>query len=156
MIVEDVFDIKFAFASLYLWLFFGELSANISKDFHRLRQQHSSIRHLSGWVAFFFLFTLIDDRYHSSIRLTIGKAFLAYLAYIILKSSTRTNWIAATCVVLLLVLDRAIAVHITTLEHQKQPMRKIQPYKHIRRTCTTAIVFVLFAAGIHNTFQKSA
>jgi hypothetical protein len=147
---EDVFDLKFAIASLYLWLFFGELSSNISRDFQRLRQQHASVRHVTGWVAFFFLFTLIDDRYHASVRFTIGKAFLAYLAYIILKANTRTNWIATAGVVLLLVLDRMIAVQIATLEHQKQPVYKIQPLKNMRRVCTTAIVFVLFASGIHH------
>ena len=104
--LEDntVFDVKFALASLYLWLLFGFLSSMISCDIQKWMNMSFMFRHLIGIIAFFLLFTVISSKPNPALHIWKQTAFV----YVIFLFMAKSKWYFALPTLILLVLDQTL------------------------------------------------
>ena len=113
---EDTFDTKMALSALYLWLLFGFLSTMVSCDLQRWMNQSPFFRHFIGLVAFFFLFTVLDQNNSKPIEYIWAKTVIVYGIFILM---TKSKWQYSLPVLLLLVIDQTIRVHTEYLGKMK-------------------------------------
>jgi hypothetical protein len=107
------FDTKTAITALYLWLLFGFLSTMVSCDFRRWMNDNIWFRHFIGVIAFFFLFTVLDDSNKISIGVTWLKTITVYLIFLLMVKS---KWYFSVPVLLLLIVDQSLKVHHNYLQ----------------------------------------
>lgn len=110
---QNTFDMTNALCALFLWLLFGFLSNMINCDLQRMIESSLLVRHTVGLLAFFFLFTLIDGKSTASVQTVFLKTFVVYALFLF---STKSKWMFALPVLILLMLDQVLKKHY---EHKK-------------------------------------
>ena len=108
MLPENTFDTKTALSALYLWLLFGFLSSMVSCDIQKWMMKDLFFRHFIGIIAFFFLFTVLDNSNKISIGVTWLKTITVYLVFLLMVKS---KWYFSIPVLLLLITDQSLKVH---------------------------------------------
>lgn len=106
---NHTFDTTNALAALFLWLIFGFLSHMINCDLQRLLESSALVRHLTGLLAFFFLFTFIDSKSNQTqTSVLVLKTVLVYILFIF---TTKSKWYFVVPVLALLFLDQILKKH---------------------------------------------
>lgn len=113
--LADTFDTSSALSSMYLWLLFGFLSSMINCDLQRIINKSQLVRHIVAFVAFFFLFTIIDGNNKTNILTIWVKTFVVYVLFVM---TTKSKWYFALPVLSLLLIDQSIKKHISLSKAQ--------------------------------------
>lgn len=111
--LSNTFDMSSALSGIYLWLLFGYLSVYVNCDLQRFLRSNNVVSHLVGIVAFFFLFTVVDNDNKASLAMTWLKTVLVYLLFIL---TTKSKWYFAAITLVLLLGDLSYQKHV---EHKK-------------------------------------
>jgi hypothetical protein len=153
--LEDTFDSKEALSALYLWLLFGFLSSMVSCDMQRWMRDSHAFRHLVGLVAFFFLFTVIDQKNKTPVTHTWAKTFFVYFVFILMIKS---KWQFSLPVLLLLIVDQSIRVQLEYI--QKKPCAEntatVERWNKVRGVLSIALGVLILAGVIHYAVRQKS
>jgi len=145
--LKDTFDTSTALSNMYLWLLFGFLSTMINCDLQRFINSHPIARHIVAFIAFFFLFTLIDANNKTNITTIWVKTFVVYILFIL---TTKSKWYFALPVLGLLLIDQSLKKHISLLQAQnKADPEKVLKYQEISRFINVFVTATIIAGVIH-------
>jgi hypothetical protein len=111
--LDDSFDASASMAALVLWLVFGYLSMMLNCDLQRQLQQHELVRHFLGYIAFYFLFTSLDNSNNASVPVTLVKTFLVYCVFVL---ATKSKWPFTVAMLTVLFIDQVLKNHINYLQ----------------------------------------
>lgn len=115
-ILTGTFDTTYALSSLYLWLLFSYLSSLINCDLQKALQSSLIVKHVTGLVAFFFLFTILDgNSKKAGLLSTWIKTIFVYVIFVL---SIKSKWYFAVPVLVLLLVDQSVKVHLAWLENK--------------------------------------
>ena len=150
--LEDTFDSKEALSALYLWLLFGFLSSMVSCDMQRWMNQHPAFRHLVGIVAFFFLFTIIDQKNKQPVGTVWLKTFFVYFVFILMIKS---KWQFGLPVLALLLVDQSIRVQVEYLEKAGgQEVDTIATWNTVRSIISIVLGVLIVAGVVHYAIRQ--
>lgn len=103
--LSGTFDSTNALSGMFLWLIFGYLAGMLNCDLQRFLQSHPLVIHLFGIVAFFFLFTVIDNNNKASIGAVWAKTFILYILFVLM---TKSKWYFVIPVLVILLIDQTL------------------------------------------------
>ena len=146
----DSFDSSAALAALVLWLVFNYLAMMLNCDLQRIILTNDVIRHVLGYIAFYFLFTALDSKSSSvPVYAVLLKTFLIYLLFIL---ATKSKWPFAVVILGLLFADQVVKNHIAYLEaHEKEVP---EGYRISRQSLFWSMVLVIFLGFLHYTWKQ--
>lgn len=153
--LEETFDSKMALTTLYLWLLFGFLSSMVSCDMQRWMRDSQLFRHVTGIIAFFFLFTVLDQKNKRPVSYIWGKTLFVYFLFILMIKS---KWQFSLPVLGLLLIDQSIRIQVEYLEKKEEETDKknadIQWWNKIRSILTVVIGILIVAGVIHYAMRQ--
>jgi hypothetical protein len=154
--LEDTFDSKEALSALYLWLLFGFLSSMVSCDMQRWMKDNTAFRHLVGIVAFFFLFTVIDQKNQQPVSYIWAKTFFVYFLFILMIKS---KWQFSIPVLLLLIVDQSIRVQMDYMERKSKQKDNnddatIILWNKVRTALSVGLGILVVAGVIHYAIRQ--
>ena len=103
------FDSTNALSYMFLWLLFGFLGTMVNCDIQRWMRTHPIAFHAFGFLAFFFLFTLLDTNNASSIGVIWAKTVFVYALFVLM---TKAKWYFVLPVLALLLFDQSVKKHV--------------------------------------------
>ena len=147
MDLSGTFDSTNALSCMFLWLIFGYLTSMINCDIQRFIKDYPLAFHAFGFLAFFFLFTLLDTNNNSSIGVIWVKSIFVYILFVLM---TKSKWYFVLPVLALLLVDQSIKKHVTftkakmtnAKEDQEQKLEKLEAFQ---KTTTTVINYIIIA-----------
>jgi hypothetical protein len=147
----NIYDPRSALTGLYLWLLFGYLSSMVSCDMQKFMTDNILLRHFISIIAFFFLFTIIENPNNT---LHIGVIWKKTLViYVIFLMMIKSKWYFSLPILFVLVLDQTIKSHINYLEAQKNTEDIILYNKY--RDILYKLLFGLIITGfIHYGYRQ--
>jgi len=149
---KDTFDTSTALSSMYLWLLFGFLSTMINCDLQRFIHSHPLARHIVAFIAFFFLFTIIDTNNKTNMATIWVKTFVVYVLFIL---TTKSKWYFAMPVLGLLLIDQSIKKHVSLMQSQnKIDIDTTLKYKEASRFINVFVTATIIAGAIHYIFVQ--
>ena len=110
---NNSFDFSLALGSLYLWLLFGFFSTLLNCDIQKYIMKHTILMYIGSLVAFFFLFTIIDDNNSIPLHLLWLKTIFVFIMFIMM---TKTKYYFSIAVVILLLVDQSILYHMKYIQ----------------------------------------
>ncbi len=137
----DTFDTSTALSSMYLWLLFAYLSPMINCDLQHLILRHEWMKHIVAIVAFFFLFTIIDQKNNTNIYTIWVKTFFVYFLFIL---TTKSKWYFAVPTIGLLLIDQSIKKHYAI----KRAKNEMTPEAEVNMKMILRLVNVLVTTSI--------
>lgn len=149
--LEGTFDTTVALSGLYLWMLFGYLATMMNCDLQRFIKTHVFFRHIIAIVAFFFLFTLVDNDNKSHIGIIWCKTLFVYALYIM---AIKSKWYFAFPVLGLLMIDQTIKMHVKYLDKKEKMGKYIDYYKYIRDNINNAIIVIIVIGFLHYVLRK--
>ena len=151
MVFDDTFDATSSLAALVLWLVFNYLALLLNCDLQRSIQAHELVRHALGYLAFYFLFTSLDNSNDAPVHVTLLKTFLVYSLFVL---ATKSKWPFVVAVLTLLLADQILKNHAGYLQKKGKPVPAwIAP---TRRALFWAIVAVVFVGFGHYAVRQRA
>lgn len=156
--LDDTFDSKEALSALYLWLLFGFLSSMVSCDVQRWMRDSHLFRHFVGIVAFFFLFTVIDQKNKKPVLYVWTKTFFVYFLFILMIKS---KWQYSIPVLLLLIIDQSIRVQMDYMERQSKPQEEkdndadtVARWNKVRSALSVALGVLIVVGVVHYAIRQ--
>ena len=147
MDLSGTFDTTNALSAMFLWLIFGFMSAMINCDIQRFIFNHPYIFHAFGFLAFVFLFTLLDSNNKSSISVIWIKSIFVYILFILM---TKSKWYFIVPVLALLLIDQSIKKEIAFRKTAGKDVTKIEPLqKKVSNVINVAIIVLIILGTIH-------
>jgi hypothetical protein len=134
----STFDSSTALAGLYLWLIFGFLSSLLGCDLQRLINGNIFVKHLMALVAFFFLFSVIDQSNRSDIGTTWLKTIGVYFIFML---SIKSKNFTSVAFVLILIADQTIKMHME-YKSQNGDETNLETFRKIRVALFAALCIV--------------
>ena len=132
---------------VYLWLFFGYLSAYMNCDLQRLIQNNTVFLHVFGLITFFFLFTS-----ELTPKKPIGVQFLnTIIVYCVWLLATKTKWYFILSTLAALIINQSIQYQTNILIENTMDDDKRSSYEKIKeRTSfwTTVIILCVTSIGV--------
>lgn len=148
----NTFDTTNALSGMYLWLIFGYLSALLNCDLQRFLKSHTLITHMFGFVAFFFLFTLLDSNNKNSILVVWLKTLFIYALFVLM---TKSKWYFVIPVLALLLIDQSIKKDIAFKRAAGQDVREAERWqKSITELITYAIITLIVIGTLHYMYLQ--
>jgi len=149
--LDDSFDASASMAALVLWLVFGYLGMMLNCDLQRQLQAHELVRHLLGYVAFYFLFTSLDNSNNASVPVTLLKTLLVYSLFVL---ATKSKWPFTVAMLTVLFVDQVLKNHINYLQKRGEtPSERLTK----ARTYLFALLVGVVAAGfLHYAHRQRA
>ena len=157
MDLSGTFDSTNALSGMFLWVIFGFLVAIVNCDLQRFIKQHPAFFHVVGLTAFFFLFTLLDTKNTSSIKVVWIKTVFVYLLFVLM---TKSKWYFVIPVLVLLLTDQMIKKNLAFIEQRAdEPKEKIEKARAQQQKITRAlniviIVLIFVGAAQYMMLQK--
>jgi hypothetical protein len=149
--INSNFDARNALSGLYLWLLFGYLSSMVSCDMQKWMQDSIMFRHFVGVVAFFFLFTVIDNTNTSPIYYIWIKTILVYFLFLLMVKS---KWYFSLPVLLILIIDQSLLSHNNYLAKQNNKNPEIVKINQARNGLYIALLSLIVIGFIHYFFRQ--
>jgi hypothetical protein len=107
-----------------------------------------------GFIAFVFLFTLLDTNNKSSILVIWAKSIFVYILFIMM---TKSKWYFVVPVLVLLLIDQSLKKE---LAFQKQASKDVKSFeesqKKVSRVINIAIVILIVVGTIHYMFLQAS
>lgn len=148
---DNSFDVTLALSSLYLWLLFGFASSLINCDIQRYVLQNPIYLYIGTFIAFFFLFTIIDNSNAIPLYTLWLKTFVVFLIFIMIIKS---KYYFAIPVLILLFIDQSISYHIKYINKKELDDKNIDLYNKIRFYINISIIILVFLGFIDFTYHK--
>ena len=145
---SGTFDSTNALACMFLWLIFGFLTTMVNCDIQRFLNDYPIVFHSFGFVAFFFLFTLMDTNNKSSIGVIWIKTFFVYILVILM---TKSKWYFIIPVLALLLIDQSIKKQIafkkTETENNDDYIEKMNIFQNKTTQIINYAIIILIIIG---------
>jgi len=149
--INENFDARNALSGLYLWLLFGFLSSMVSCDMQRWMQDSILFRHFVGVVAFFFLFTIIDNNNTSPIYYIWMKTLIVYFIFLLMVKS---KWYFSLPVFIILIIDQSLLSQTNYLKKQNTNDSQINTINQVRNILYIVILCLIGIGFIHYFFRQ--
>ncbi len=151
--MSDTFDTTNALSAMFLWLIFGFLTVLVNCDIQRFIKNNPIVMHSFGFVAFFFLFTLLDSKNKTSINNIWIKTFFVYILFVLM---TKSKWYFLIPVLALLLLDQSVKKDILYREENGEDMtdKKIIRKKLTKFVNVTIIALIIIGAIHYSYLQR--
>lgn len=140
---SGTFDTTNALSGMFLWLIFGFLSHLINCDLQRFLTSNPLWIHFFGIIAFFFLFTFVDNN-TSSISIIWLKTIFVYFLFILM---TKSRWYFAVPVILLLVITQSIKKELQIKTSNNQNVTEFKRKQEIITNVLQIVIIVLIFIG---------
>lgn len=141
-------NIANALTGVFLWLVFGLMSGIVNCDLQRLMRTSSLFFHAMGYVAFVFLFTMLDSTSHfDSVLALLAQSAGVYLLFLLVIKS---KWFFVLPVLLLLLMTLLIKKDIAIREARKED---IDRYKKIARLVDKIVIFLVIVIAAVGTLH---
>lgn len=141
--LEATFDSTNALSSMYLWIVFGFLATMLNCDLQRMLKNNLLVVHLSGLVAFFFLFTLLDSNNKSSVGVVWLKTVFVYILFVMM---TKSKWYFVVPVIILLLLDQTfkkeIAIRVANGKLDNEIKGRQEMFTHVVNMLVVLLIVV--------------
>ena len=144
-----MFDTTSALAGMFLWIIFGYLSVMINCDIQRALLSNPLVVHACGFVAFIFLFTLLDTSVGSVDVLLIQSAGV----YILFVLMTKSKWYFVLCVVGLLLADQLVKKHVQFKRASSSSSSDVDALDKLQKTITNIVFWAVIVIVIAGTAQ---
>lgn len=112
---NESFETTSALAALFLWVMFGSIYTLLNCDLQRALNDNILIKHLTGLMAFFLLFNIIDPNNKSHVVTTIAKTFVVYLLFLM---ATKSKWPFIAVALATLFTDQVLRNHVAYLKNK--------------------------------------
>ena len=145
MLFEGTFDTTNALASMFLWIIFSYLAIMLNCDLQRFMISNLFFFHFMGYLAFFFLFTVLDPNNNSSIFVIYLKTLVVYLLFLCLVKS---KWYFILPILILLLVDQSIKKEYS-FRKEKDPSLDTNVPDRISLIITYIIVGLILIGTIH-------
>jgi len=146
------FDTTSSLAALYLWTMFGAIYTLLNCDLQRALNDHVLVKHLTGVLAFFFLFNIVDPGNKSHVATTIVKTFVVYALFLM---ATKSKWPYIVLSLLLLFADQVMRNHINYLQNLQTPNASyIAHYVRARAGIQWAIFAAIIIGFLHYFYRQ--
>jgi hypothetical protein len=146
MDLSGTFDTTNALSAMFLWLIFGLMNSMINCDIQRFMANYPYLFHTFGFIAFVFLFTLLDTNNKSSILVIWAKSIFVYALFIMM---TKSKWYFVVPVLVLLLIDQSLKKE---LAFQKQAGKDVKSFEEtqakVSRWINVAIVVLIVVGTI--------
>ena len=152
---SGTFDSTNALSCMFLWLIFGFLTALVNCDIQRFLLQNPLAFHAFGFLAFLFLFTLLDTNNTSSIGVVWAKSIFVYIIFVLM---TKSKWYFVLPVLLLLLIDQSIKKQVAfakaaAKEDEQHDAASIEKWDAFQKTVTEVINYVIIALILLGTLD---
>ena len=143
----QTFSTTAALCGIFLWMVFGYLRVLLNCDLHRILTQNPWAIHLSGIVAFYFLFTVLDSNV-APIWLIWLKTFGVYAIFLLM---TKSKWYFVLPVVFLILADQCYKQQMAYEEQQGRP---VDSPKYLSNALLAAIVGLAVIGALHYMYLQ--
>ena len=145
-----------ALVAVYLWLFFGYLTAYMNCDLQHILQNNVYVLHLFGIVTFFFLF-MTDV---ASAQLTLSqKIALTLVVYIMWIMASKTRYYFIMGIIGTIIVVKLLDNHIEDKLRYGHDKENIQFLQHRRKMIylfgLAIIVLLIFIGIVHALYQNN-
>jgi hypothetical protein len=142
---RPTFDATTALAGLYLWLIFGFFTSLLGCDLQRLIGKNIFVKHFMALVAFFFLFSVIDQSNKSDVGTTWLKTILVYVLFML---SIKTKNASSIAFVAILIVDQTIKLHMD-YKTQRHDATHMDALRKVRIGLFVLLVTVAVVGFLH-------
>lgn len=145
MNLSGTFDTTYALSCMFLWLIFGFLTTMVNCDIQRFLKTNPIVFHCFGFIAFFFLFTLLDTNNKQSIGIIWLKSLVIYILFVLM---TKSKWYFVLPIMALLLIDQSIKKQVAFKEANNE---NVENFKKIQSKITQVInivIVVLIVIGV--------
>lgn len=144
MDLSGTFDTTNALSCMFLWLIFGYLASMVNCDIQRFLHHYPIVFHSFGFLAFFFLFTLLDSNNKSSIWIVWAKTIFVYLLFVLM---TKSKWYFVLPVLALLLIDQSIKKQVAFLKASQKDTQKLEEFQNKATKAINILIIVLIIIG---------
>ena len=138
------FPVTTALSGLFLWIIFGHLSVLLNCDLQRVLAQSPVAIHVSGIVAFYFLFTVLDTNV-APIYIIWLKTLFVYVLFVLM---TKSKWYFVLPVMILILVDQCMRQQVAYEIDEGRPVNQ-ELYSNISYYILVAIVVVIIVGSVH-------
>jgi uncharacterized membrane protein YjdF len=148
----ESFETTSALAALFLWIMFGSIYTLLNCDLQRALNDNIFIKHLTGIMAFFLLFNIIDPNNKSHVVTTIAKTFVVYLLFLM---ATKSKWPFIALALCLLFADQVLRNHVSYLKNKyPNDSEAEKPFVKARTYIKWAIFAVIVMGFLHYLMRQ--
>lgn len=140
---SGTFDTTNALSGMFLWLIFGFLSHLINCDLQRFLTYNPFWIHFFGIIAFFFLFTLVDNNERSIVIIWIKTVFVYFLFILMTKS----RWYFAVPIIILLVITQSLKKELQMRVNNNLDVTEFKKKQEIITNILQIVIIVLIFIG---------
>jgi len=144
------FETTGSLAALYLWIMFNSTYALLNCDLQRALNDNVIVKHVTGIIAFFFLFNIIDPNNKSHVMTTVVKTLVVYVLFLM---ATKSKWPFIVLVLTLLFADQVLRNHMTYLRNSR-PDVNLEKYEKARTYLQWTILTVILIGFIHYMIRQ--
>jgi len=144
------FETTGSLAALYLWIMFNSTFTLLNCDLQRALKNNIIVKHITGIIAFFFLFNIIDPNNKSHVITTFIKTLIVYVMFLM---ATKSKWPFIVVVLSLLFIDQVIRNHMTYLRNNI-PDDNLEKYEKIRTYLKWSILIVILIGFINYMIRQ--
>jgi len=123
----------------------------VSCDMQRWMQDSILFRHFVGVVAFFFLFTIIDNNNTSPIYYIWMKTLIVYFIFLLMVKS---KWYFSLPVFIILIIDQSLLSQTNYLKKQNPNDPQINTINQVRNILYIVILCLIGIGFIHYFFRQ--
>lgn len=147
MDLSGTFDTTNALSAMFLWLIFGFMSAMVNCDIQRFMFNHEYLFHAFGFLAFFFLFTLLDSNNKSGIAIIWVKSIFVYTLFVLM---TKSKWYFVVPVLVLLLLDQSVKKELAFRKASGKDVKRLEELqKTASQVINVAIIVLILMGTVH-------
>lgn len=125
----------------------------VSCDMQTWMRDNVAFRHFTGIVAFFLLFTVLDQKNHLPVRDTWIKTFIVYVVFVMM---TKSKWYFSLPVLLVLVVDQTIRAHVQYLQktHSEKRADDIRFWNDVQTKLNYVLAVLIVSGAIHYAYRQ--
>jgi hypothetical protein len=151
--MSDTFDTTFALSAMFLWIIFSYLANMLNCDLQRLLKSSLLVVHISGILAFFFLFTLLDPNNKSSIGAIWLKTLFVYILFV---AMTKSKVFFVVPVLILLLIDQSLKKEVAIREAKGLPDEVFKGrQEYISKIINITIIVIIAIGSLHYLYLQS-
>jgi|APGre2960657373_1045057.scaffolds.fasta_scaffold02856_3 hypothetical protein len=152
---NESFETTSALAALFLWVMFGSIYTLLNCDLQRALNDNILIKHLTGLMAFFLLFNIIDPNNKSHVVTTIAKTIVVYLLFLM---ATKSKWPFIALALCALFTDQVLRNHIAYLKNkysnEAEAAAVAEPFVKARTYIKWAIFAIIVVGFLHYLMRQ--
>jgi hypothetical protein len=143
-LISGTFDTTNALSAMFLWLIFGLMSTMVNCDIQRFMGNQQYLFHTFGFIAFVFLFTLLDSNNKTSIWVIWLKSIVVYVLVILM---TKSKWYFVVPVLVLLLADQSIKKELAFRKDSGKDVKALEAFQTSASRVINIVVVVLIVLG---------